>query len=355
MAVTIDEVIDLDLFAQHLDAKTVALQSHPDDDDLLIANYTNRCQWDNAWDDVTTRCRGLIYRRSTGDVLARPLAKFFNLDQLDAIPDGEFEVWEKVDGSLGVLHRAPDGLPAVATRGSFRSDQAQWATEHLRTHPRLLRAAHEAIETEQTMLVEIVYPQNRIVVDYHGRADLTWLATIDIASGSDTFIDHGWGGPVAQRYPGLDLDALRQFDHPNAEGFVVRWTTCGTRAKVKGATYRRLHAILTGVSERTIWEMLSAHQSLDRLVEMVPDEFHRWVRSVEARLNSQFSAIERDALDALADVDRALSRKEQAQFVTTTRYPGLVFAMLDHKAYADKIWKMLRPSGETAFKTEIDG
>ena len=54
--------------------------------------------------------------------------KFFNLEErpetaLPALPPGPFEVFEKVDGSLGILYHAGDG-PALASRGSFTSDQA---------------------------------------------------------------------------------------------------------------------------------------------------------------------------------------------------------------------------------------
>ena len=38
--------------------------------------------------------------------------------------DAPVEVTDKMDGSLGILYRRPDGVCAIATRGSFASDQA---------------------------------------------------------------------------------------------------------------------------------------------------------------------------------------------------------------------------------------
>lgn len=56
----------------------------------------------------------------------RPLPKFLNHDQPEApviALDEPVVVTDKADGSLGIIYPTPDG-PAVATRGSFASDQA---------------------------------------------------------------------------------------------------------------------------------------------------------------------------------------------------------------------------------------
>src|SRR5205085_2436932 len=100
-------------------------QRHPDRP-YVIYNYTEACQYAGAWTPVTLACRGLIVAESTGAVLARPYPKFFNHDQAHAPAlrlDAPAAVTDKADGSLGILYRDGDTL-AVATRGSFASDQA---------------------------------------------------------------------------------------------------------------------------------------------------------------------------------------------------------------------------------------
>ncbi|HRF99146.1 MAG TPA: hypothetical protein PLZ51_28235, partial [Aggregatilineales bacterium] len=72
----------------------------------------------------------------------------------------------KMDGSLGILYRW-QGAYYIATRGNFDSDQAIWATIFLRTHYDLHNLADE-----YTLLFEIIYPDNRIVVNYGQRQDL---------------------------------------------------------------------------------------------------------------------------------------------------------------------------------------
>lgn len=351
----ISEVIDLAELDRLRADKLIGAQLHPADSDYVILNYTNRAQYMNAWCPTTKACRGLSFRASTGEVLARPFAKFFNLGQLDSIPSGNFDAYEKMDGSLGVIYQAPDGLPAVSTRGSFASEQAQWATQFLRNDTRLTTSAIDAIAAAQTMLVEIIYPANRIVVNYGPKADLTYLATIDIETGVDTFEEFGWSGPKAQHYPGADLDAITAMNGDNAEGFVLRWRDCGTRAKAKLPEYVRLHKILTGVSERTIWEIISSGQSLDEIVELVPDEFHQWVQATVANLHDAYRAIEAEAFQTYSTLPSGLDRKAQAAIITKSAYPGIVFAMLDNKEYASKIFAMLKPAATKPFRDDVDG
>lgn len=102
-------------------------QKHPTLD-LIIWNYSQRCQFAKEWNAYTEMCRGLI-TDSEGNIVARPFRKFFNWGERDVnIPEEMPEVTEKVDGSMGILYF--DGeRPYIATRGSFKSEQALHATE----------------------------------------------------------------------------------------------------------------------------------------------------------------------------------------------------------------------------------
>jgi RNA ligase len=148
-----------------------------------------------AWNAVTLTCRGLI-ADERGDILARPLPKFFNHDQPEApviALDEPVVVTDKADGSQGIIYPTPDG-PAVATRGSFASDQALHATGLLRS-----RYGGWNPPAFLTVLVEIVYPANRIVLDYAGLDDLLLLGAVDVETcrtfGPSSVPD--WPGPAA--------------------------------------------------------------------------------------------------------------------------------------------------------------
>lgn len=191
----------------YIEKGLISEQAHPEDANVRIFNYTQACQFEQAWDDVTRQCRGLIMRISTGEILARPFPKFFNYGEHVskgwAIPTTEPEIYEKLDGSLGILY-ALNGKPWIATRGSFTSEQALWATEWWRDHIAMLP------ERNQTHLFEIVAMWNRIVVkyDYEG---LVHLTTLDTEKG--TTIPYFWGGSVREvrKFEGLHIQDLERF------------------------------------------------------------------------------------------------------------------------------------------------
>ena len=118
--------------AAALEAGHVTRKPHPELP-LSIYTYTRTCQYERVWNRVTTRCRGLVADDGTGEIVALPLPKFFNVGEHEAgqpyapsLPDEPFEVYDKVDGSLAVVfHYA--GRWRVASKGSFVSAQATWA------------------------------------------------------------------------------------------------------------------------------------------------------------------------------------------------------------------------------------
>lgn len=343
------DLFPADLLNEMVSGRYVNATQHPTDH-LTIWNYGQRAQFDNVWNEVTLTCRGLI-TDGGGYVLARPFRKFFNLSQLDKVPDGPFVAATKMDGSLGIGYVDSTGFPAIATRGSFTSDQAVWATAWLRERPREMAWVLNLVDLGITPLFEIIYPDNRIVVDYGQRAELVLLGAIDVPSGRDVKLDEDWDWPGAwaQPFDGYTLDEVLAMQEPNAEGFVLRWP-CGTRAKVKFEEYVRLHKLLTGVNARTIWDLLRNGQPLDDLLNVVPDEFYEWVHSIVDELTAQFTDIEFDAKETLAYVDRHAERRDQAEFIKRGPYPGVTFAMLDGKDYAAQIWKMLRPEATRPFR-----
>jgi len=131
---TLRSLMDITLLNQMIDERYIRKQHHPDDHDLIILNYTEKAQFERVWNEATLQCRGLILRMTEGVgavVVARPFPKFFNYGEngrTDYDFEAEVEVTDKMDGSLGILYDGPDG-PAIATRGSFSSDQALHATK----------------------------------------------------------------------------------------------------------------------------------------------------------------------------------------------------------------------------------
>ena len=146
--------------------------------DLTIYNYSQKTQYEKMWNEETLSCRGLVLD-SWGNVVARPFKKFFNLSEVEGeIPDLPFEVFEKMDGSLGIFFWY-NGNPIFASRGSFTSDQSKVGWEILKGMD------YKNLKRGVTYLFEIIYPENRIVVDYGDTEKLVLLGAVETSTGEE--------------------------------------------------------------------------------------------------------------------------------------------------------------------------
>jgi len=336
-------ILDLNAIDQEIENGYINVQFHPTAP-LRILNYSQRAQFDWRWNNETMMCRGLILD-DQDRIVARPFPKFFSYDQLNGIvPDEPFEAFEKLDGSLGISYFDGEEMQ-IATRGSFTSDQAVRARTILR-----VRYPHVEFDPEMTYLFEIIYPENRIVVDYGGMEDLVLLAVIETATGYEKpLLDIGF--PLVKRYDGInDFQAILSQQDPTREGFVIRFQS-GQRVKIKFDEYKRLHKLVTGVNARHIWDCLRNGTSLNDLLDRVPDEYFQWVRETENDLLGQFASIESQARGAMRFGG---TRKELAEIFKKSPHAGIMFSILDNKDYRSTIWKMIKPSGTTPFRVDSE-
>jgi RNA ligase len=350
------DLVDLDLLDDMVARGFVAAQTHPSRP-LRIYNYTAACQFTGEWNDATLLCRGLVVD-AAGLVLARPFAKFFNYGQPGAPaldPTGPVTVYDKLDGSLGILYPSGQGW-AVATRGSFASDQARHASAVLAS-----RYPSFVPPPGLTVLFEIIYPGNRIVVDYRELDDIVLLGAVDIATGVSAGPEAvpSWPGPVVERFGYRTLaEALGAPPRANREGLVVHVPATDHRVKIKYDEYVQLHRIVTGLSTRTVWEHLAAHRPLSGLLEQLPDEFHDWVRSVAATLEAEVaqltSTVEVTYKSIVDDLPEGFSRKDFALRAATHPERGCLFLRLDGKSYVDLLWPRVKPEVAPSMRTGSD-
>jgi RNA ligase len=353
---SLGDVLDEELLAEMVVGGYVRVQTHPVLP-YVIHNYTEKAAYEGVWNEVTLTCRGLIVDSRTNRVIARPFGKFFNYGQPGApLLDlhAEAVVTDKADGSLGVLYPTPEGH-AVATRGSFTSEQAIHATEVW-----LDRYADRFVpDPTVTCLFEVVYPANRIVLDYGQLDDLILLGAIDIVTGDDR--SHvgsvgDWPGPKVTQFPYPTLAAaLAAPPRPNAEGMVVHLRESGHRVKLKQADYIALHRIVTGLTARTVWQHLVDGRPLAELIEPLPDEFHPWCEGVAAgittavqrelrRLEGEYTLIR----DAMPDDWQRSDRAGRADFARqASQHPDkwAMFALLDGRDIRPELLKRAKPEG----------
>ena len=349
------------LLAEMKEQGYVREQSHPTSP-LGILNYTEKATFGRVWNEVTTTCRGLIYDRLNGEVLARPFRKFFNYGEPGAelgSADEPVSVTDKIDGSLGILYRNPyTGQYEFATRGSFTSEQAVHANKVFRESYADWCPPRPGL----TCLFEIVYPENRIVVDYGKTDDLILLGAVDITSGYSFPAARvwNWHGPVTKEMPASSLaEALALPPRPNAEGVVVHFGKSDKRVKVKQEDYVRLHRLITGMNARVIWEQLGLGLAPDQICQGVPEEFWPWIRQVADELESEHARLMgltyKQYEQIISTMPEGWTRKDFAEQANRSYCRPWLFLLLDGREPGPAIWKTLKPSAErslVAIRTE---
>jgi RNA ligase len=337
-------------------------QTHPTKD-LYIWNYTPKVQYESLWDDITMQCRGLITTHS-GEVISRPFGKFFNYEEVidkNLIPwDSEYaHVQTKMDGSLGILFFY-DGEWIMATRGSFTSEQSIRGLEILKSIYNL-----DKFVKEFTYLCEIIYPENRIVVNY-GKEKITFLSVttpegeLNWATSKSIFYlssikEEDVVDSTMVTFSKETFDVYKSLNLPNEEGFVIRFYPSNFRMKIKFEEYVRLHRILTNVSNRDIWEVLRTNGDMKEILDGVPDEFYDWVRNTKEDLLNQYNQLEREYRWIFKIINRAPDIENRAVFADYAKrykHPSILFNMLDGKDYSQHIWKLLYPSYSKPFKKD---
>lgn len=314
--------------------------------------------------------------------MSRGFYKFWNLDTTDRpetytgnLPKGLPDVTEKMDGSLGIGWKY-NNHTGIATRGSFTSEMAKWATNHLHSK------YHNLLETlpyESTLLVEIIYPENAIVVNYDF-ADIVVLAVVYNATGWELTRDmlESWSQRTLTRPPLVpkfdkSLEQVIAENIHNKEGYVLSWREYDgllpnkevlagpTRVKVKFPDYMRLHKLITGVSVKSLWKMLSTGvDTLTLCTEGLPEHFTEWVRQWTSMFRGEYAIIHYEAEEKLNLFltntwdeyyrHSIYTRKQAAEVFTKDKeFKSLLFMLLEehegkdnrHSMLDEQIWKMV--------------
>lgn len=321
----------------------IKIEHHQEDENIVILNYTELATFEKRWNKYTMSARGLILdltdMNNNGKIyiLARPFEKFFNYgENLDYQKDIDFSkitsVMEKMDGSLGISYFFNNEI-RFATRGSFKSEQAKRATEIWMNKYRDKFSIDRYLELPYTLLVEIIYPENRVVVDYGDTEDLVLIGGIDIFKESDysIFSPCDWSYsrlkeyanflemPIAKQYNFdniEDIIKLKSKISANEEGWVIRFDN-DKRLKIKGEEYINVHRVMHGLSDRAkvkAW----ADNDLEKYIMMLPEEFRKEIEDFAIELDK----IENELYNALTALfqyikESSKDRKEFAIYVNS--------------------------------------
>lgn len=336
-------------------------------DGLVLFNYNGEC---NAkppmlWNEFEKMSRGLILDAQTGDVVAIPFRKFWNYEPSQQSSTYVSELTVKMDGSLGIIYHWNNDWH-VATRGSFFSDQALWANEFLHNNINL-----SMMNPRYTYLAEIIYPENRIVVDYHGAEDLVMIGARynkypydDLSYSQYCMLGQSAGFTVVESYEVrsiADVIAAVSNLEQNSEGFVAKLSD-GTRIKFKTDEYFRIHKFVSAFSFKHVVEAVQSGE-VGALLELCPDNFKQLLSQYMKDIHSNVENLERELARALNACDsyavegtfdsKAYNKKfAEIALRDYKPYSKFLFMLRDGKDTKDEIYKWIVDNYEESKEAE---
>jgi RNA ligase len=369
--VRLGDILSVITLNKHITDGYISEQKHPTLP-LWVLNYTHKTQIERKWDDVTKRCRGLIFTKDSSNrkvIVAHPFVKFFNLGEVletsaeNLAKNYSVTLFEQLDGSMGVIWKHEDTY-GVSTRGSFTSPQALWATKWFHDNVVSKQLPHNLDIVNP--IVEIIYPKNRIVVEYsYSGLVVLGLTQKDGGECSRNQVKD-WARnnnmAVVRSYPRMSVAEALLDNRDNFEGYVGFAHSVYLspfRFKIKTPNYVRLHKMITGWNPKNVWEWLKDGKDYNELIDpKMPEHFRTWFSKWVMDLTAQYADVEKRAQKLFGDIDTALrkscgetpTRKDYA--LAITKYPDLapvLFLMLDKQEYSEVIWKKLKPESEDKF------
>ena len=317
-------------------------------DGLVNYKYSPVAAALRKWNDNTVRARGLVVNEDDR-IVARGFNKFFNLGEIESFgvnvdPNEKGLVMDKLDGSLGLAYKVDDAW-RVSTAGSLVSDQAIHATRIMNE-----RYADTPYTPGKTMLVEIIYPENRIVTDYGDIDDLYLIGGADMNGYWISPEDFEFSGPKVEHYRGTIRDVLNTADpEDGTEGFVIRLDS-GLMVKVKHPKYLQLHRAKFLFSEKKVWEALK-DGTFTEMLAILPDEFHDEAKSMKKKLEKQYESVVSEIDDFVSKVPDG-ERRDRAIWINENVNNASTRSLVMMKAVAGnditpKVWDRIKPTGSS--------
>ena len=235
---------------------------------------------DDTFDSsAALEARGITFDQSSGEIVARPFPKFFNLGensytQIDQLKNKEIvAVYDKADGSM-VHPVIVDGNLQFKSKKTFDSDVAKEAQKIVENDQGLYVFCFYWLENGYTPIFEYVSPLNRIVLEYeqpelrllavrhnkHGnflpdeQIDVI-LSLFDIETNYFSFNGNLIGLTYYAKQYGIESLRDHIVQQENMEGVVVRFED-DTLVKIKTKWYADLHRTVSFMRERDIAQMV---------------------------------------------------------------------------------------------------
>ena len=327
--------IDMDKCLQMKEKGFLQMKKHQEYP-LFLLNYTSKAQYKKHWCEELIHARGLIVGED-GEIIARPLPKFFNENEItgcDVLQDQDYELYKKMDGSLAIMFHYK-GKRIFCTRGSFCSDQALKAEEIFKK-----KYLNKDVKKECTYCFEIIYPENKIVVDYGALQDLFLISITHTKTGKNINIEQAGFTTV----PKIDTSKLTvtewsAHDTENEEGYVIRFMTDNLRMKIKFDNYVQKHRAKNS-SAKAIKKSMKNMKKIN--LDAIPDECYDEVKEITADMEEQFRRKEKEVMKIYEDLQEENTiTSDLIESIKQSPYSKILFAIHAKKQYDMLIWKSL--------------
>jgi RNA ligase len=278
-----------------------------EDGDYVLLNYLASAAYSHDMTRTEEACRGLLIR-TDGKIMALPFNKFYNLGERECprLPDESYEVWEKLDGSLGIFSYDSSRFRCT-TRGSFDNEYIEFAQAYWDRY-----VANSGLPYHFTVMVEICFdadPMPRAVYKPEG---LYLIAIRDRHSGQDMSIQ-GMDISGLSRVTNYSYTIKNLLDYREAlegkEGWVVRFDS-GIRVKIKTAWYLRLFRAMQSLTPKNIRALMV--EAGENWIDEFPDDLRPDANAIQEKIEEQLRATLARIFKAYSKVAHIEGRKEYA-------------------------------------------
>jgi RNA ligase len=283
-----------------------------------------------------------------GEIIGRPLHKFFNLNERSETQshlidfDQRFDILDKLDGSMIHPVRVGDELIWMTKMGVTDTARRAGAFAEANGYRRM---ALDLISDGVTPIFEWMSPRDRIVVEYESESlvltALRHTITGEYASREKMeSVAARYGVPVVDQFRG-DFQGIQAFQEHMAgregeEGYIIRFHD-GHMLKLKNAWYLRIHKIMEQIQfEKNVWQLI-----LDDAVDDILPYLPAVDREVLAEYADQFAGAvqvlaERVAHTAAKFAQSSANQREYAEQVKAypeSRLHRLLFVSQRNQLY----------------------
>jgi RNA ligase len=312
-----------------------------DKGDYIVIDYAY-VDNDSFDDPIRLECRGLIFDKATGNILRRPLEKFFNYGEKGTYETLDWSedhiVMDKRDGSM-IAPFILNGQVVLGTRAGVteHSKKAEVLIDH-----RTRNEIKLCIQWGFTPIFEWTAPENRIVLSYE-KSELRLLAMRYMITGEYIPVEDLKNWSMIFDIPLVDfiqtkLDKDSVFSYretaTETEGYVVFFPKSRLHIKIKTDEYSKMHRAVSFLERETMILPIVLDNLHDDILPALSEDNQKKLIDYAKRVNSEVNILVDSLYSFIGTAANFETRKESAIWIQNNvdkRLWSVVFHGLDEK------------------------